>query len=166
MRPRRHRPGLEADIGAQDDARTPAYSAAPCGKAPTLIPFDVEPRNLDVNVQNLGRTWQRDLLVEDPEEPRRLPVGAMRVDRDGLDESARELAGHGNQDARARLSTVAFGSWYAATIPCTHRLGRRHLETVLAEYAVQFQLPPAHRSLGQRAPSALDATPALIGRRS
>lgn len=111
MQPRRHRPGLEADIGERDDTRTPAYSAAPCDQAPTLIPFDVEPHNLDVNVQNLGRTWQRDLLVEDREEPRKLLVGAIRVDRDGLDELAQGLAGHGNQATRARLSTVAFESW-------------------------------------------------------
>jgi putative transposase len=42
-------------------------------------------------------------------------------------------------------------------------LGRRHLEAVLAEYVEHYNTHRPHRSLDQRAPSALDATPALIG---
>jgi transposase InsO family protein len=42
-------------------------------------------------------------------------------------------------------------------------LGRRHLETVLAEYVEHYNSHRPHRSLSQRAPSALDTTPALIG---
>jgi putative transposase len=42
-------------------------------------------------------------------------------------------------------------------------LGRRHLEAVLAEYVEHYTSHRPHRSLGQRAPSALDTTPALIG---
>ena len=42
-------------------------------------------------------------------------------------------------------------------------LGRRHLETVLAEYVEHYNSHRPHRSLGQRSPSALDTTPALIG---
>jgi len=38
-------------------------------------------------------------------------------------------------------------------------LGRRHLEAVLAEYVEHYN---AHRSLDQRAPSALDSPPAPI----
>ena len=42
-------------------------------------------------------------------------------------------------------------------------LGRCHLETtVLSDYVEQFSHRP-HRSLGQRAPSALATTAALIG---
>ena len=42
-------------------------------------------------------------------------------------------------------------------------LGRRHLETVLAEYVEHYNSHRPHRSLGQRSPYALDTTPALIG---
>ena len=42
-------------------------------------------------------------------------------------------------------------------------LGRRHLEAVLAEYVEHYNSHRPHRSLGQRAPSASDTTPALIG---
>jgi putative transposase len=42
-------------------------------------------------------------------------------------------------------------------------LGRRHLEAVLVEYVEHYNAHRPHRSLDQRAPSALDATPALIG---
>ncbi|MHB1510445.1 MAG: integrase core domain-containing protein [Acidimicrobiales bacterium] len=42
-------------------------------------------------------------------------------------------------------------------------LGRRHLETVLAEYVEHYNAHRPHRSLRQRAPSALDTAPALIG---
>jgi putative transposase len=42
-------------------------------------------------------------------------------------------------------------------------LGRRHLEGVLAEYVEHYNVHRPHRFLDQRAPSALDATPALIG---
>ena len=42
-------------------------------------------------------------------------------------------------------------------------LGRRHLETVLIEYVEHYNSHCPRRSLGQRAPSALDTTPALIG---
>ena len=42
-------------------------------------------------------------------------------------------------------------------------LGRRHLEAVLAEYVEHYNAHRPHRSLGQRAPSALDTAPALIG---
>ena len=38
-------------------------------------------------------------------------------------------------------------------------LGRRHLETVLAEYVEHYNSHRPHRSLGQAAPSALDSTP-------
>jgi len=38
-------------------------------------------------------------------------------------------------------------------------LGRRHLETVLAEYIEHYNSHRPHRSLGQAAPSALDSTP-------
>jgi len=38
-------------------------------------------------------------------------------------------------------------------------LGRRHLETVLAEYVEHYNVHRPHRSLGRRAPSALDSTP-------
>lgn len=41
-------------------------------------------------------------------------------------------------------------------------LGRRHLEAVLAEYVEHYNAQRPHRSLGQRAPSVLDATPAPI----
>ena len=41
-------------------------------------------------------------------------------------------------------------------------LGRRHLEAVLAEYVEHYNAHRPHRSLGQRAPSVLDATPAPI----
>jgi transposase InsO family protein len=41
-------------------------------------------------------------------------------------------------------------------------LGRRHLETVLAEYVEHYNSHRPHRTLGQRAPSTLDTTPALI----
>ena len=40
--------------------------------------------------------------------------------------------------------------------------GRRHLETVLAEYVEHYNWHRPHRSLDQRAPSALDTTPALV----
>ena len=40
-------------------------------------------------------------------------------------------------------------------------LGRRRLEAVLAEYVSTTTHRP-HRSLGQRAPSAFDATPEFI----
>jgi len=42
-------------------------------------------------------------------------------------------------------------------------LGRRHLEAVLAEYVEHYNTHRPHRSLNQRSPSALDATPPLIG---
>ena len=42
-------------------------------------------------------------------------------------------------------------------------LGRRHLETVLAEYVEHYNSHRPHRSLSQGAPSALDTTPAHIG---
>ena len=42
-------------------------------------------------------------------------------------------------------------------------LGRRHLETVLAECIEHYNSHRPHRSLSQRAPSALDTAPALIG---
>jgi len=42
-------------------------------------------------------------------------------------------------------------------------LGRRDLEAVLAEYVEHYNAHRPHRSLRQRAPSALDTTPALIG---
>jgi len=42
-------------------------------------------------------------------------------------------------------------------------LGRRHLEAVLAEYVEHYNVHRPHRSLDQRAPSALDTPPALIG---
>ncbi len=42
-------------------------------------------------------------------------------------------------------------------------LGRRHLETVLAEYVEHYNSHRPHRSLNQRAPSALDTALALIG---
>lgn len=45
-------------------------------------------------------------------------------------------------------------------------LGRRHLETVLAEYVEHYNSHRphrSHRSLTQRAPSGLDPAPALIG---
>ena len=42
-------------------------------------------------------------------------------------------------------------------------LGRRHLETVLAEYVEHYNAHRPHRSVRQRAPSALDTAPALIG---
>ncbi len=42
-------------------------------------------------------------------------------------------------------------------------LGRRHLETVLAEYVEHYNSHRPHRSLNQRSPSALDTAPALIG---
>jgi putative transposase len=42
-------------------------------------------------------------------------------------------------------------------------LGRRHVEAVLAEYVEHYNAHRPHRSLGQRAPSALDAAPTLIG---
>jgi len=38
-------------------------------------------------------------------------------------------------------------------------LGRRHLEAVLAEYVEHYNSHRPHRSLSQRAPSALDSTP-------
>lgn len=41
-------------------------------------------------------------------------------------------------------------------------LGRRHLEAVLCEYVEHYNSHRPHRSLGQRAPSVLDATPAPI----
>jgi putative transposase len=42
-------------------------------------------------------------------------------------------------------------------------LGRRHLETVLAEYVAHYNSHRPHRSLSQRAPSALASTAAFIG---
>ncbi len=42
-------------------------------------------------------------------------------------------------------------------------LGRRHLEAVLAEYVEHYNAHRPHRSLIQRAQSALDTAPALIG---
>ncbi len=42
-------------------------------------------------------------------------------------------------------------------------LGRHHLEAVLAEYVEHYNSHRPHRSLNQRAPSALDTAPALIG---
>ncbi|MHB1726335.1 MAG: integrase core domain-containing protein [Acidimicrobiales bacterium] len=42
-------------------------------------------------------------------------------------------------------------------------LGRRHLETVLAGYVEHYNSHRPHRSLSQRAPSALASTAALIG---
>jgi putative transposase len=42
-------------------------------------------------------------------------------------------------------------------------LGRRHLQAVLAEYVEHYNVHRPHRSLDQRAPSALDTPPALIG---
>jgi putative transposase len=42
-------------------------------------------------------------------------------------------------------------------------LGRRHLETVLVEYVEHYNSHRPHRSLGQRAPSAPDAAPSIIG---
>ncbi|MDA8315205.1 MAG: transposase [Actinomycetota bacterium] len=41
-------------------------------------------------------------------------------------------------------------------------LGRRHLDAVLAEYVEHYNAHRPHRSLDQRAPSTLDATPAPI----
>jgi transposase InsO family protein len=41
-------------------------------------------------------------------------------------------------------------------------LGRRHLETVLAEYVEHYNSHRPHRSLNQRVPFALDTAPALI----
>ncbi len=41
-------------------------------------------------------------------------------------------------------------------------LGRRHLDAVLAEYVAHYNTHRLHRTLGQRAPSTLDATPAPI----
>ena len=41
-------------------------------------------------------------------------------------------------------------------------LGRRHLETVLADYVAHYNARRPHRSLGQRAPSVLTTTPTLI----
>jgi len=41
--------------------------------------------------------------------------------------------------------------------------GRRHLETVLAEYVAHYNSHRPHRSLDRRAPSALDTPPALVG---
>ncbi len=42
-------------------------------------------------------------------------------------------------------------------------LGRRHLETVLAEYVEHYNARRPHCSLRQRAPSALDTVPEHIG---
>ncbi|MHB1518625.1 MAG: integrase core domain-containing protein, partial [Acidimicrobiales bacterium] len=42
-------------------------------------------------------------------------------------------------------------------------LGRRHLDAVLTEYVEHYNSHRPHRSLDQRAPSALDTPPALIG---
>jgi len=42
-------------------------------------------------------------------------------------------------------------------------LGRRHLQAVLAEYVEHYNSHRPHRSLSQRAPSALGTAPALIG---
>ena len=42
-------------------------------------------------------------------------------------------------------------------------LGRHHLQAVLAEYVEHYNVHRPHRSLDQRAPSALDTPPALIG---
>jgi len=41
-------------------------------------------------------------------------------------------------------------------------LGRRHLEDLLAEYVGHYNPHRPHRSVGERSPSALDATPAPI----
>jgi putative transposase len=41
--------------------------------------------------------------------------------------------------------------------------GRRHLEAILSEYVEHYNSHRPHRSLSQRAPSALDTTPTLIG---
>ncbi len=42
-------------------------------------------------------------------------------------------------------------------------LGRRHLQAVLVDYVEHYNAHRPHRSLDQRAPSALAATPALVG---
>ncbi|MCU4185209.1 integrase core domain-containing protein [Acidiferrimicrobium sp. IK] len=42
-------------------------------------------------------------------------------------------------------------------------LGRRHLQAVLAEHVEHYNVHRPHRSLDQRAPSALDTPPAPIG---
>jgi hypothetical protein len=42
-------------------------------------------------------------------------------------------------------------------------VGRRHLEAVLAEYVEHYNAHRPHRYLRQRAPSALDTAPALVG---
>ncbi|MDA8037700.1 MAG: integrase core domain-containing protein [Actinomycetota bacterium] len=42
-------------------------------------------------------------------------------------------------------------------------LGRRHLEAVLVEYVEHYNAHRPHRSLRQRAPSALDTAPVLTG---
>ena len=42
-------------------------------------------------------------------------------------------------------------------------VGRRHLEAVLAEYVERYNTQHPHRSLNQRSPSALGATPPLVG---
>ena len=68
------------------------------------------------------------------------------------------------------INPGTLASWVArdaiARGECLNRtliLGRRHLETVLAEYVEHYNSNRPHRSLGQRSPSALDTTPALIG---
>jgi len=42
-------------------------------------------------------------------------------------------------------------------------LGRRHLETVLAEYVEYYNWHRSHRSLNQRSPAASETTPPVLG---
>jgi transposase InsO family protein len=55
------------------------------------------------------------------------------------------------------------GSFRHECLDRTLILGRRHLETVLAEYVEHYNSHRPHRSLNQRSPSALDTTSAHIG---
>jgi hypothetical protein len=124
MQPRRHRPGLEADISERHHTSTPSHTTTTCDQAAALIPLQVEAQNLHLNIQELGHARQRDLFVKDREEPRKFFFSTVRVQGDGVDELAQGLAWHWAQVTRLPLSTSTLGA-AAVTTACVVIARRR-----------------------------------------
>lgn len=93
--PCRHRVETEADVGERHDAGASLDVLATCDETPAFIASDVECQDLDVDVEDLCRAWQRDRVAEDREKCRGLLVDTVRVERDGLDTLTQGLTSHG-----------------------------------------------------------------------
>ncbi len=92
MQPRRDRAGLKTDIDQRYDPSRPARLTTTGNHTSSLVPLKVERQDLNIDVQDLGRARQRDLLLEDGIERRQLLFGPIRIDRDGIHQLTQRLA--------------------------------------------------------------------------